>query len=146
MEPLELDLVIDSQLAAVLPAAAAVFELCERIPLPREEAERIRACVIEGLNNSVLHGYDTRPGGRIEVHVETRPTDLSIEIRDRGRPLEIPESAAPPALLDGDLDEMDEGGRGLLIMRAWMDGVTLQRAGDWNVLRLSKRLTGSASS
>jgi serine/threonine-protein kinase RsbW len=85
----------------------------------------------EAFNNIALHGYRGVAPGAIEVEVEWDADKLVVVVMDTGHTFD-PDSVAPP-----DLDEMQESGMGVFIMRSCMDEVDYS-PGPPNVLRLVK--------
>lgn len=88
----------------------------------------------------ILHGYQGRPGGRIEVSLRPSPGRLTVEIQDDAPPFD---PSAYPVNADLSLSDPPVGGRGLLMIRRVMDDLHYERRGGRNVLRLTK--TGAFS-
>jgi len=86
--------------------------------------------VSEAFNNIVLHGYNGRSDGIIELEIRTRPNHISVKLRDFGTSFDL--NAIPPPRLD----ELPESGLGVYIMRELME--VKYRPGHPNVLTLSK--------
>ena len=83
--------------------------VCRHLPrtCPPDAVAEIAVCVSEVATNAVLH---TRSGvdGRFSVVVRVAPPVVRVDVFDGG----------PAAEPRGRVDELDEGGRGLLIVRA----------------------------
>lgn len=128
---------IDSRLEHVALIGIAVRAICTAIPVTDEQAAAIELCVVEAVNNAVEHAYREEAGHPVEVRLLLGGGALRIAIRDRGRRMDW---AAARAQADGYTGGLDEGGRGLVIMRSVMDHVSYRCAGGWNELSMRKRL------
>jgi serine/threonine-protein kinase RsbW len=97
---------------------------------------QVVSAVGEAFNNLVLHGYEGRNNGRVELVINPGRELIEIELRDWGRSFD-PESVPPPAL-----DELPESGLGLYIMQSFMQ--LKYRRGRPNLLILRKKLERNA--
>lgn len=97
------------------------------------DAEMVSAFA-EIYNNIVLHAYDRRDGGEVEITVHVDAGSMTVEIRDSGNAFDISNVPEP------DLDSLPEGGMGLHIARAMLDEVAYE-PGPPNLWRLVKRHT-----
>ncbi|HUJ58024.1 MAG TPA: ATP-binding protein [Kofleriaceae bacterium] len=97
----------------------------------------------EIFNNIVIHAYQRRGGGMIELAITPTDRELVIEVKDHGRPFDI----AGVAPLPGELDEdtLPEGGMGIHIAKTMLDEMTYE-PGPPNLWRLRKRLVVAAAS
>jgi anti-sigma regulatory factor (Ser/Thr protein kinase) len=107
--------------------ASATYDL--RHPF---DAEFVSAFA-EIFNNIVIHAYQRREDGEVELVITTSHDALHVEIRDHGQPFDI--SAVP----EPELESLPEGGMGIHIARALLDEVVYE-PGPPNLWRLSKRL------
>lgn len=96
----------------------------------------IRECVI----NAIKHGNRQAPDKRVfvdfEVHVEADCRDLKIRVRDEGEgfePDEIADPLAPENLLKA-------SGRGIFLIRNFMDDVQLRRLPEGMEIVMTKRV------
>jgi serine/threonine-protein kinase RsbW len=96
---------------------------------------QVVTAVGEAFNNVVLHSYEGQDEGIVEIEIQTRPDEISVELRDWGASFD-PESVPLP-----DFDALPESGLGIFIIRSLMD--IQYTPGKPNVLVLSKRLIGS---
>ncbi len=97
---------------------------------------QVVSAVGEAFNNIVLHGYEGRGDGVIEMEIRTRPERISIEMRDYGS------SFDPTTVPEPDFDSLPESGWGLFIIKAYM--TISYTPGRPNVLTLSKTLEPAA--
>ncbi|MGH7788474.1 MAG: ATP-binding protein [Candidatus Binatia bacterium] len=139
MRPGTITLRIDSRLEDVWLIGLAVRAVCSALPLDEETTGAVELCVVEAVNNAIEHAYGEAPGQPVEVEASLAADTLRLAVRDRGRSMPWP---APPAAAP---DGLNEGGRGLFIMRELMDDVDYATVDGWNVLTLTKHLTPRAA-
>ena len=108
-----------------------------------EQAYAIRLALTEALNNVIEHAYEEEPGNDIHVLQTLDANQLTIVIRDAGKP--TPEGAlVPRELPEYDMDDPEsfpEGGWGLYLIQSHMDQVDYVRQGNENVLTLMKTIS-----
>jgi serine/threonine-protein kinase RsbW len=118
-----------------LRAVSAACKLVTRKPQGETWNEfrmQVVSAVSEAFNNIVLHGYEGRGDGEIEIEIRATLDRITIAMRDYGS------SFDPTAVPLPDFDALPESGWGLFIIRAFMD-ISYQ-PGRPNVLTLSKTL------
>jgi serine/threonine-protein kinase RsbW len=104
----------------------------------------IGVAVRESVINAIKHGNRNDTGKR--VHVEFTPLESSdvprgvlIRVRDEGPgfdPAEVPDPLAPENLLKG-------SGRGIFLIRSFMDEMVLQRAAEGGMEMVMVKRAGS---
>ena len=95
--------------------------------------------VREAMINAVLHGNNYDPAKRVNLTLEQNGKELIVTITDEGRgfvPEEVPDPLAPENLLK-------ESGRGIFLMRAFMDEVRFRKLNPGTEIILIKRLQSS---
>ena len=123
--------------AADIPRAGDWIErACISFGLDQTEAFKVKTCVVEAINNSIEHAYEGQ-AGNVTMSAWEENQQVKIEIIDEGREPEIRE---PCSNSDELPDPYSERGRGLAIIRAWMDDLSMTRTGSSNVLCMSKRI------
>jgi len=132
-------LTIESKLEEVFLVSSAVRSICKETPLSEMEVYQVETCVVEAVNNAILHAYDNMGGNRVAVAVALNDERLTVTVSDCGRTMQG-EPGGLPELDFQNVEELPENGWGWGIMRAWMDGVSYAAAGGQNVLRLVKVL------
>jgi serine/threonine-protein kinase RsbW len=93
---------------------------------------QVVSAVGEAFNNIVLHSYEGREDGVIEMQIRTRRDRISIELRDYGSSFDPTNVPIP------DFDSLPESGLGLYIIKAFM--TISYQAGRPNILTLTKSL------
>ena len=96
---------------------------------------QVVTAVGEAFNNVVLHSYEGRDEGVVEIEIQTRPDHICVELRDWG------ESFDPGAVPSPDFDSLPESGLGIFIIKSLMN--IHYTPGHPNVLSLSKSLDSS---
>ena len=124
----------------------AVAGVATRMRFSYEQIEDIKLAVSEACNNAILHAHP--PGGESATQVIVRilPGEerLEITVFDQGHlpapGLEIP-SGAPSTDAWRDLDDLPEGGMGLMLIQALMDEVSSHNSTpDHTALHMVKRI------
>ena len=152
----------DSQSVVIaIPAASefvrvvrlAVAGVATRMRFSYEQVEDIKLAVSEACNNAILHAHPPGGGAPTQVVVRLRPSDdrLEITVFDQGHlppgGLDLPGASASGRASSkgswsglGDLDDLPEGGMGLILIQSLMDEVSsYSGAPDHTALHMVKR-------
>jgi serine/threonine-protein kinase RsbW len=98
----------------------------------------ISMAVREAMINAVMHGNGYSPDKRVNLSFEQAGGNLVITIRDEGgglNPDDIPDPLAPENL-------MKQSGRGIFLIRAFMDEVKFRKLEPGTEITLIKRVSG----
>lgn len=109
-----------------------------------DDAYGTRVAVAEALNNVIEHGYRGADGCDIHVDMSLNGTELCVSIRDRGHPMSpgAASSALLPSFDPEDVESLPEGGWGLMLIEAYMDGTDYATSEDGqNTLSLRKQVS-----
>jgi serine/threonine-protein kinase RsbW len=126
-----------STMESVDAVEAAAEKLALEAGLDEDERFRISMAVREAAVNAVLHGNEYDPAKRVDVSMENTGTALVIAIADQGKgldPAKLPDPLAPENLLRG-------SGRGIFLIRSFMDEVHFRQLHPGTELTLVKHLT-----
>ena len=125
-------MVIASDLEAARQIEQILLDEVCRYGYSEASAFSIRLALEEGLNNAIKHGNTYDPSKVVEVHYEITPQRVLICITDQGKGFN------PAAVPDPRADENLEKpcGRGIMLMRAYMDDVQYNPCG--NQVRMVK--------
>ncbi len=117
-------------------ARACVGAFAAQIECTLEDIEEIRLVVSEAVSNSIIHGYDNRPGEKVEIMVTIMNHDtLEIIIKDYGKGISNLEQALEPAYSS----EPGRMGMGFTFMRSFMDEMeVLSQPGEGTSVRLRR--------
>ncbi|MBN2429458.1 MAG: ATP-binding protein [Deltaproteobacteria bacterium] len=101
----------------------------------REElAYHINLVLTESIANAMLHGNQEDPEKEVHISISIHCGKLSIKVFDQGTGFDI-STLSPPCI-----EELDEHGRGIFIIRSLMDEVSYRRLENGNVLEMVKFL------
>jgi serine/threonine-protein kinase RsbW len=126
-------LVIASDFSAVRTAEEAVLSDVSRQGYGEGSLFAIKLSLEEGLNNAIRHGNRLDPRKKVRLDYEVNSDRVVIEIADEGPgfdPQDVPDPTA-----DENLEK--PSGRGIMLMRAYMDEVRFSM--DGRQLRMIKR-------
>jgi serine/threonine-protein kinase RsbW len=132
---------LDSSLASVNKVEQTAEDYAERAGFDEDTVPNIAMAVREAAVNAVLHGNQYDPEKHITAIFETTADDLIIRISDQGPGLDpdtIPDPLAPENILRG-------SGRGIFLIRAFMDEVNFRQLHPGTELTLIKHRTPAQS-
>jgi len=135
-----LDLVIDSCYANIELAGSCIEFLASKT-FDNSSCHQIQLCVVEAITNCIEHSYEGENNHKITIRFGIDPTKLIIDIFDTGKGMTPQEfdKISPDFDFDPlDLDLLLEGGRGLKIIKAWMDEAYYYIDGGVNHLSMVK--------
>lgn len=133
MSALERSMVISSDLREARQAENAVMELVDRHGYDKGAAFGIKLALEEGLNNALRHGNRFDPKKSVQLSFDIDEKRVILIISDEG------DGFDPDIVPDPTADENLEkpSGRGIMLMRAYMDEVHFSETG--NQVRMVKR-------
>ena len=129
-------LTIPSHADHVYLVGVSVNRICTECGLGELAAYEAEVAVVEAVNNAIEHAYGNEPTHQVEIVVSVEADRILFAIRDSGRALPAEALAAP---LDEAADS-SEHGRGLRLIRGFVDEVTYASDGSRNTMTLVKRL------
>ena len=122
---------------SVSEVEAAADKLAGDAGLDEDERFKITMAVCEAAVNAVLHGNDYDPAKLITASFENNGKSLIFTIADQGKgvdPATLPDPLAPENLMRGT-------GRGIFLIRSFMDEVHFRQLHPGTELTLVKHLT-----
>ena len=128
---------LSSTMDSVAEVEAAADKLASDAGVDEEERFRITMAVREAAVNAVLHGNDYDPAKLITASFENNGKSLIFTIADQGKgvdPESLPDPLAPENLLRGT-------GRGIFLIRSFMDEVHFRKLQPGTELTMIKHLT-----
>ncbi len=130
---------MESTLESVNKAEEMADRIAAQAGMDEDTRSGVSMAVREAMINAVLHGnaYDTNK--RVNLTLEHKGQELIVTITDEGTgfvPEEVPDPLAPENLLKG-------SGRGIFLMRAFMDEVRFRKMNPGTEIILIKRLQNS---
>ncbi|HTV64318.1 MAG TPA: ATP-binding protein [Bryocella sp.] len=127
---------MESTLDSVNKAEAMADQIAAQAGLDEDTRSGVSMAVREGMINAILHGNNYAPDKRVNLTFEQTPGEMIVTITDEGHgfiPDEVPDPLAPENLLK-------TSGRGIFLMRAFMDEVRFRKAEPGTEITLIKRL------
>ena len=131
----------DSTLESVDRAEEVATQVATHAGFDEEDCQKISMAVREAAVNAVLHGNAYDPRKKMRVSYEHPGDSLVITVSVEGQgldPSEIPDPLAPENLLK-------QSGRGVFLMRTFMDEVRFRNLAPGTELTLIKRVRGEAA-
>lgn len=128
---------LDSTLDSVNHAETKAYEVAAKAGFGEDDQYNIAMAVREAAVNAVLHGNARDPAKKFFVAYETTVDTLVITITDQGKGLDpaiIPDPLAPENLMKG-------SGRGIFLIRAFMDEVRFRDAAPGTEITLIKHVS-----
>jgi serine/threonine-protein kinase RsbW len=132
---------LDSSLETIDSAEEKATRIATDLGFADDEVMQISMAVREGAVNAVLHGNAYAPDKKVTLAFEHTGENLVITIRDQGNGMDlskIPNPLAPENLLK-------TSGRGIFLMRSFMDVVEIRPSGTGTELTLIKHVHGSTA-
>jgi serine/threonine-protein kinase RsbW len=132
---------LDSTLETVDSAEEKATNIATELGFGEDEVMQISMAVREGTVNAVLHGNAYDPHKKVMLAFERKSEELVITIRDQGKGLDlskIPNPLAPENLLK-------TSGRGIFLMRSFMDVVEIRPSKTGTELKLIKHVHGPSA-
>jgi serine/threonine-protein kinase RsbW len=130
-------LTLDSSLDSVNRVEQAAEDYAQRAGFDEDEVPNIAMAVREAAINAVVHGNAYDAAKHITASFESTAGSIVIRIADQGPGLDpdtVPDPLAPENILRG-------SGRGIFLIRAFMDEVNFRQLHPGTELTLIKRRT-----
>ena len=127
---------LNSTMESVAQVEAAAVKLAADAGLDDDERFHVAMAAREAAVNAVLHGNEYDPAKQISASFENTGAALVITVADQGKGLDtatLPDPLAPENLLRGT-------GRGIFLIRAFMDEVHFRQLHPGTELTLIKHL------
>jgi len=137
--PKSFALTIPSRLDEMVTVHALVGEAIKEYKISDELAHWIELTISESMINAIQHGNKSDPTKEASLQISSDGNMIEIIVEDEGRGFTLDKIADPT---DG-ANLLKPSGRGILIIRSFMDEVVLsQREGGGSRLRMVKKLRG----
>jgi serine/threonine-protein kinase RsbW len=102
-----------------------VVSFLETAGYPEESAFEVGMALAEALTNAIVHGCRNNPRMRVSVRVNCDPTRVCLVVCDPGPGFD-PAQVRDPLSAEG---RIAQSGRGIQMMKAFMDDVAFGRGG-----------------
>lgn len=131
------DLEFASNLESVDEAEVKVLEIAAQCGVAEDDLHRVGMSVREAMVNAVVHGNKYNRNKKVRFRIETSSEHFVVTIADEGQGFD------PDAVPDPNADEnmLRQSGRGIMLIRAFMDGYRVtRRAGGGTEVKLIKKI------
>ena len=132
---------LDSTLQTVDSAEEKATSIATELGFSEDEVMQISMAVREAAVNAVLHGNAYAPDKKVTLSFERTPENLVITVSDQGAGIDlacIPNPLAPENLLK-------TSGRGIFLMRSFMDVVEIRPSHTGTELKMIKHVHGPSA-
>jgi serine/threonine-protein kinase RsbW len=127
-----------SEVRAISPLVDRLMRLIERSQCVPEEEFNIQLALREALDNAVVHGNQEDPATKVHIRCRCQPgNEISIVVTDQGKGFDFEKSVGNGITSD----PASEHGRGIQLMKAYMDDVHFARGGSEVHMRKHSRTT-----
>ncbi len=132
---------LESTLESVNQAEAMAEQFAAATGFQGEELQEVAMAVREATINAVLHGNAYDPKKKVHLGFERQGVTMKITVRDEGPGFileNVPDPLAPENLLK-------QSGRGIFLIRAYMDEVRYCQRNPGTEMVLIKRVRGATA-
>jgi len=113
----------------------------EALGVEQGDADFISNAVLEAVRNAMGHGHKFNPDISVTVSFSRCDDQLCVKVIDRGSGFD-PDSVEDPTSTENLLKTC---GRGIFLMRSFMDSVEFERSGDETIVTLRKTISPTES-
>jgi serine/threonine-protein kinase RsbW len=129
------ELVLESSLDSVDVAENHVVAAAERAGLSEDDVFRFGYAVREAMVNAVVHGNRYNSNKTVEFRIVVQPGQIEVRIQDQGDGFDAGGVADPLA----EENLLSQSGRGLALIRAFVDELSIARAGGGGTTAILKK-------
>jgi serine/threonine-protein kinase RsbW len=137
----QMTLTFPSDLKYLGAVDAAVQDLARELLFSQDSINDLGTALIEACSNAIEHGNKFSPEKKVTVALRFHEGKLTASVKDEGRGFDFERAMTE----EPDPDPTSERGRGILIMRAFTDGLHFSYDGGL-VCELTKVRDGAAPS
>ena len=130
----QFDLWIPNDTAEAREVQERIIGLMEQNAWPMRECFGVRLALEEAMVNAIKHGNRMEPDKQVFIACELTAEEITVVIEDQGEGFK-PEDVPDPT---DDENLENPGGRGIMLIRSFMNGVTYNDRG--NRLTMIKKL------
>lgn len=129
------ELVLESSLDSVDVAENHVVAAAERAGLSEDDVFRFGYAVREAMVNAVVHGNRYNSNKTVGFRIVVQPGQIEVRIQDQGDGFDAGGVADPLA----EENLLSQSGRGLALIRAFVDELSIARAGGGGTTAILKK-------
>lgn len=116
------DVLLPSAPESLCIIADVAMAVLKGFGFPCDAAEEMTQAVLEAMGNAIRHGNELDPDKQVKVRFEKRKSEMYVSVEDEGCAFKPDSAVCAPN------DLLRESGRGLFIMKAYVDDVLFQRS------------------
>ena len=132
-------LILPARIESIAVLTSAIDELLGQIGCPLRQQMQIDVAVDEVFCNISSYAFPDGPGeAEVRIELLRGPMALRLTFIDSGIPYDPLTAPEPDVTLPA--EERTAGGLGVFLVRKTMDSVDYERAGDLNILRITKNI------
>ena len=117
------DVLLASNLESVDEAEELILDIAKEAGFPEDELHKISMAVRETVVNAVVHGNRYNAHKKVHLSASLEEGRLTVTVGDEGDGFDL--ASVPDPLADENL--LHQSGRGLLLVRAFVDEFQLRR-------------------
>jgi len=136
-QPRSFELTVPSRLEEMANVHTLVEEAIREYNLSEDLAHWIELTISESMINAIQHGNKCDPEKKATLRISSDGNSIEITVEDQGKGFQLDDVADPTNVEN----LLKPSGRGILIIRSFMDEVDLsRREGGGSRLRMVKRI------
>lgn len=140
--PRSFELTVPSKLEALEAVQNLITEAAREYQLSEDFAYWLELTISESMINAIRHGNQCDPAKKAHLKISMIGTEIEVIVEDQGSGFNLNDLADPTETKN----ILKPSGRGILIIRSFMDDVKLtEREGGGTRLRMVKRLPETSS-
>ncbi|MGG7176546.1 anti-sigma F factor [Clostridium paraputrificum] len=114
-------------------ARVAIAAFVSQLDPTIEEITDVKTAVSEAVTNSIIHGYENKKDGIVEIEAVLLGNEITITIVDHGKGINDVEQAREP--LYTSRPDLERSGMGFTVMETFMDSLQVE-SGDGSGTRV----------
>ena len=129
---------LQNDISEIIKLNEFIDTTCKNEGVTTETINDLKLAIEEIVVNSISYSFDENEKGEITVGLKFQPEEILVEIKDNGR--EFDPTVKKEVDIDSVLEEREIGGLGLFLVMQLTDSVLYRRAGNFNILNLTKNI------
>lgn len=131
----KIELSIPNKAEFVSVVRLTLVAIANRVGFNIEEIEDMKVAIAEACTNAITHGKKT-PAESIDIRFTLKEKSLEIEVKDNGKGCEVEK------IKDPKIEELNENGLGIFIIRSLMDDVIIHSEPDQGMTITMTKMIG----
>ncbi len=132
-----LEVSIQSSYDSLEGVASLIEEAAAKIGISEEDEADLMISVMEAVNNAIQHGNGEDESKQVHLRIETGPGKITVWVEDEGEGFDVA-SVPDPRNLE---NLLNVSGRGILMMKAFMDRVEFPLENNGTLVKMTKKFS-----